>query len=795
MDKTIDSIELVPQPKSVEILPGKLSFGKQVDVIKPADFDDKLLLELGKALQLKRLKKHDRKLIIKLAFHNYLNAEAYTLQINEEGVLLKAKAKQGFFYGLQTLEQLIKFEDELAYLPFVMIEDFPTMPYRGVVEGFYGTPWTHEQRLDQIRYYGKLKMNSYIYAPKDDPYHREKWRDPYPKEEIGRMASLIKQSKDVDVDFVFAISPGLDLNFVGDQAEKDFQDIMNKIKHMYDFGVRTFAVFFDDIEDKSGIHQALFLNRIHDALQQYEDINPLITVPTEYDALTMIKDQQPSQYTQDFSSTLKKEIVVLWTGDYVVSDRITLEDFNEMKEIYGENIGIWWNYPVSDYFNKKLALGPVVKIDKRLKDLKYFYANPMEHAELSKIALGTSADLSWNLSDYEPIESWSKTINKLYPALNYEVKVWAKHSSQMNASWTVGLEDAIDVQEKINAFWSAVNTFDTNNIEKYFKELRKDFTEMVNASDILVEKLDEKSLKEGQSSLSKLKELGEHALRALDMLGALINQNQVEYAKTKEVLKNTSSELKQGMRISEKVVLRFIEDSLEYQLEPQASFSSTRTVIRPNESIKLINTSSKNIVSNKWTIFGKNGAEFTERDLDLTFENEGTYSLQLAVSNPYGHDELLAQHYIHVSNRLSDKIDNVVANAKVEASSFTNEREKPENVLEVDRYHKWCAVEKDGKYPELSLTLEQPRMVSQIKLYHAEYGHEPFGMNSHSFKILASLDGTVFKEICAVKDNTEAVTEHNFSTLKMKYIKIVFTKPTQGVENTARLYGLEVYGW
>ncbi len=43
---------------------------------------------------------------------------------------------------------------------------------RGVIEGFYGPPWSHQDRLDVLRFMGREGLNTYIYAPKDDPYHR-----------------------------------------------------------------------------------------------------------------------------------------------------------------------------------------------------------------------------------------------------------------------------------------------------------------------------------------------------------------------------------------------------------------------------------------------------------------------------------------------------------------------------------------------------------------------------------------------------------------------------------------------
>ncbi|MGW5442114.1 beta-N-acetylglucosaminidase domain-containing protein [Streptomyces asiaticus] len=82
------------------------------------------------------------------------------------------------------------------------------MPLRGVIEGFYGSPWTHAERMDQLAFYGDVKMNTYIYAPKDDPYHREKWREPYPAAKLAELGELVRQATDHHVRFTFAVSPG-----------------------------------------------------------------------------------------------------------------------------------------------------------------------------------------------------------------------------------------------------------------------------------------------------------------------------------------------------------------------------------------------------------------------------------------------------------------------------------------------------------------------------------------------------------------------------------------------------------
>ncbi len=90
---------------------------------------------------------------------------------DKKEISIGSSTKRGFFYASQTLKQLIDTKNKL--LPIVEIIDFSSFKLRGIIEGFYGKPWSDENRIDIIRFCGKNKMNAYWYAPKDDPYHRE----------------------------------------------------------------------------------------------------------------------------------------------------------------------------------------------------------------------------------------------------------------------------------------------------------------------------------------------------------------------------------------------------------------------------------------------------------------------------------------------------------------------------------------------------------------------------------------------------------------------------------------------
>ncbi len=62
---------------------------------------------------------------------------------------------------------------------------------RGTVEGFYGPPWTHEQRLAHLEFSARVGLNAYVYAPKHDPLHRQLWREPYGAGQLRQFAELV----------------------------------------------------------------------------------------------------------------------------------------------------------------------------------------------------------------------------------------------------------------------------------------------------------------------------------------------------------------------------------------------------------------------------------------------------------------------------------------------------------------------------------------------------------------------------------------------------------------------------
>ena len=431
----------------------------------------------------------------------------------------------------------------------------PPIRLRGIVEGFYGIPYTFEDRVELITFCGKNRLNAYIYGPKNDTYHRDNWREPYPKDKLAEFQNTILISKKNKVKFIFAISPGIDINFVGEQANKDFNYLMEKIDSIYKIGCRDFAIFFDDIKIKDGLNQAIFLNKVSRLLKKkYFNINRLITVPTDYALLYMINSQDKmNKYTSDFVNNLDKNIIVLYTGDKVISDGICEKNYTKAFNIYKNNLGIWWNYPVNDFLGSKLALGPIEKLPN--KNINYIFFNPMRQPMLSKITLATGADYSYNPKNYNPDKSWNNAIEKQFGKNAEAMKIFASHSRHMEnrKKSQVGPPDAPEFYDI-----SHQAVLDTKLNKNYnFSLIIELINETEKSADTLLNNLEPKILSECKLQLEQFKRI---------IKADRIAVKSLQEGKLDNDLKNLRKiidDYKSQAIISEKSALKFIDEVIE----------------------------------------------------------------------------------------------------------------------------------------------------------------------------------------------------------------------------------------
>ena len=350
-------------------------------------------------------------------------SEGYYLSVSNKEIVIAGNDEKGLYYGVQTVLGMMK----EGKLEACTITDWPDVPFRGTVEGFYGTPWSHEARIRQLEFYGRNKMNVYIYGPKDDPWHRDKWRDPYPEAEASRIAELVEVAKQNGVNFYWAIHPGVDIKWNDEDRDK----LMAKFEVMYQLGVRSFAVFFDDIwgEGAKADKQAALLNYIDDNFVQVKgDVAPLILCPTEYNRGWANEEKG---YLRTLGSNLNKSIEVMWTGNSVVAciDKPTMEWINERIQRKGY---IWLNFPVNDFVRDHILMGPAYGNGLDIAgDVSGFVSNPMEYAETSKISLYGIADYCWNMEAYDYESNWEKSLVDILPSNHEALRVFALYNKDL----------------------------------------------------------------------------------------------------------------------------------------------------------------------------------------------------------------------------------------------------------------------------------------------------------------------------------------------------------------------------
>lgn len=433
---------------------------------------------------------------------------AYALSIGPKKVTITGFDERGAFYGLQTLRQIIDSPMAAAEggLPMMEINDYPALPYRGLVEGFYGTPWSHQVRKDLINYMGQNKMNNYIYGPKDDPYHSSpNWRQPYPPEEAANIADLVKTANKNRLDFYWAIHPGKDIRW----NKEDYDSLVAKFNMMYDLGVRSFALFFDDIEGigtDSHMQTKLLNDLTRDFVDAKGDVSNLFICPTDYSQLWA----NPSENGQlaIYGRELNPKAEVFWTGAVVCSD-LTPETLEFVDSRIKRPALYWWNYPVTDYCRNYLLQGPVYGLDNSLtsEQVAGIESNPMEHGEASMLALYGVADWSWNPADYNAIDNWERGLVDRMPDAAEAYRAFAINSADTETGY------------RRDESWETT-TFPYNNYtQAQFDALRKQLTDAATAeSAILASSSNPALVNEIKPWLAQLTKVANRGLGTLDLI-------------------------------------------------------------------------------------------------------------------------------------------------------------------------------------------------------------------------------------------------------------------------------------
>ena len=386
---------------------------------------------------------------LKREVFNTKGYDRHALTVRQNGdvaeLIILGETTDAVFCGLASLEQMLD-QAKDGNLTCVDIYDYANTQYRGVIEGYYGVPYSAEVTADLFRFMAKYKMNTYMYGAKSDPFHSQYWDKAYPKtitaeqHEVGMLTEgMMRQLTDAahktKVNFIWAIHPG---NAFTDKDQPDVLDrIMGKLRLMHDLGVRQFGVFVDDVGVPSdSATLALNAQRLTDLQQKIDQewngrkaqpadtVKPLHFVPQLY-AYSWVKREQGERFFRSLSNTPGK--VCIYITGRAVWTVPNSEDPELVSSWLGRDVAWWWNYPCNDNdmdklfpldmyrnFDDEAHIDRNATLDPNIKGVNTLISNPMQQGEVSKIALYSIADYAWNRAAFDNDASWMASLKAIF---------------------------------------------------------------------------------------------------------------------------------------------------------------------------------------------------------------------------------------------------------------------------------------------------------------------------------------------------------------------------------------------
>lgn len=360
-------------------------------------------------------------------------------------IIILGENTDAAFIGMASIEQILDTYSKQAYnIPCGTIYDYADQKNRGIVEGYYGVPYSIEVKEDLMRFMMRHKMNSYMYGAKSDPYHSTYWKNAYPtsitddERELGYLSQdMIKELTEVahstKVNFIWAIHPGD--NFLGSTTVVN--DIMSKYKKMYDLGVRQFAIFVDDVSIPSTdsdyelnatrvtqVQQAMEAQWNKGGAEPADTVKPLQFVPQIYCSSFASGETQRKAFFTALSATPSN--VAIYTTGWGVWSVPNTSDVEQVRQYLGRDVAWWWNYPCNDNDANKLfpmdmysnfgdesKITSTSKVDTDLQNCLGVLSNPMQQGEVAKIALFGVADYAWNNDAFDNEANWNASFTSI----------------------------------------------------------------------------------------------------------------------------------------------------------------------------------------------------------------------------------------------------------------------------------------------------------------------------------------------------------------------------------------------
>lgn len=263
--------------------------------------------------------------------------------------------------------------------------------YLGVIEGFFGSSWSWDERAGYAHFLAAHDYSFYVYAPKEDAFFRKRWRDQVPEGHFQSLKSLSDTYRTLGLHFGVGFSPYEAYREYNATSKRVLQE---KIRALNALSLDLLCVLFDDMKgDVPRLAETQI--RILGDIREVAEAPRIIFCPTYYSYDPIIQrcfGEMPDRYLEDLGIGLDSTIDLFWTGEKVMSSQYSETHLAEVTNRLQRKPFLWDNYPVND--SKKAS--PFVYIrafenrGPHLQGLLSGHAvNPMKQPWLSRIPLAT----------------------------------------------------------------------------------------------------------------------------------------------------------------------------------------------------------------------------------------------------------------------------------------------------------------------------------------------------------------------------------------------------------------------
>lgn len=490
--------EIYPTPQSVEYGTGTVTLTKKVNVTTGDAIDSYTKERIDATLEVLGLEKNasavtgNTNLIVGVynskdaadtwgASHGvdasiYEKYDAYTLWIQDGTIVILGKNTDAAYYGVTTLKRIFE-QLEGKTVKALTVKDYAEVEFRGFIEGYYGNPWSHEDRIDLMKFGGEIKMNQYIYAPKDDPLHNARWRDLYDEEGLKKVSELAQAGNESKCFYVYALHPFMNnaINLSDSTYDSEVAVLKAKFQQVIEAGVRQIAILEDDAAGETAERVARLLNDmnawLHELKVEYPDLKTdILYCPTCYMATTNSK-------LNTINKNVTKEIHFVMTGGKIwgeVSNNFADGFYNGLaSDGTGRYPYMWVNWPCNDNTKTSQIMGGhnyILHTGVDVSKYEGVILNPIQESESSKVAIFTAADFCWQTwdSESEGDQAWEdafKYIDHMTAIESKEsqaLKEAAKHMitqgpNQTTAGKQTQFDESVELAPKITAFTQKMN--------------------------------------------------------------------------------------------------------------------------------------------------------------------------------------------------------------------------------------------------------------------------------------------------------------------------------------------------